>query len=222
MQSTGKHSTSLLDDQTPPNDEHQREIQQIKYTQRDEPDGSSCRGGNCTRTKIDSNKKRNMHLDRHSKWRKRVTGLCWLISTIQVIFRLEAFMQSLHQAWEKTKQTGKSKDMLSASLIDIWLALGHNGRKVATKERKLSLLRTLRDKLVHRSRMMQYNSMPERCIKILLMKRLLCVRPRARRVEGWPEDHGGIAMGAVRPATTDGPAAGGGSTVWQGFLRWNL
>ena len=39
---------------------------------------------------------------------KGMAGLCWLIASIQVIFGLGDFMQSIYQAWEETKQTNKS------------------------------------------------------------------------------------------------------------------
>ena len=84
---------------------------------------------------------------------KGMAGLCWLIASIQVIFGLGDFMQSIYQAWGETKQSNKpSDDLLSTTLIDIWLALGYKGGKVATKKEKLFLLRTFRDKLVCRNR----------------------------------------------------------------------
>jgi hypothetical protein len=44
--------------------------------------------------------------------------------------------------------------LLSTTVIDIWLALGCNGGKVAKIEKKLLLLRTFRDKLVRRNQTM--------------------------------------------------------------------
>ena len=86
-----------------------------------------------------------------------MVGLCWLIATIQNIFGLGDFMQSLYRAWEQTKQTVESTDLLSTTLINIWIALGHNGGKVATNTRKLLLLREFRDKLVSsKSHMSKY------------------------------------------------------------------
>mgnify|MGYP003842186487 CR=1 FL=1 len=84
---------------------------------------------------------------------KGMAGLCWLIASIQVIFGLGDFMQSIYQAWRETKQSNEPvDDLLSTTLIDIWLALGYKGGKVATKKKKLLLLRTFRDKLVCRNR----------------------------------------------------------------------
>ena len=58
-------------------------------------------------------------------------------------------MQSIYQAWGETKQSNKpSDDLLSTTLIDIWLALGYQGGKAARKDQKLLLLRSFRDKLV--------------------------------------------------------------------------
>jgi len=80
---------------------------------------------------------------------KGMAGLCWLIASIQVIFGLGDFMQSIYQAWRETKQSNEPvDDLLSTTLIDIWLALGYKGGKVATKKEKLLLLRTFRDKLI--------------------------------------------------------------------------
>ena len=84
---------------------------------------------------------------------KGMAGLCWLIASIQVIFGLGDFMQSIYQAWRETKQSNEPvDDLLSTTLIDIWLALGYKGGKVATKKEKLVLLRSFRDKLVCRNR----------------------------------------------------------------------
>jgi len=84
---------------------------------------------------------------------KGMAGLCWLIASIQVIFGLRVFMQSIYQAWRETKQSNKPSDnLLSTSLIDIWLALGYQGGKAAKKDQKLLLLRSFRDKLVCRNR----------------------------------------------------------------------
>jgi hypothetical protein len=78
-----------------------------------------------------------------------MVGLCWLIASIQVIFGLGDFMQSIYEAWRETKQSNEqADDLLSTTLIDIWLALGYKGGKVATKKEKLLLLRTFRDKLI--------------------------------------------------------------------------
>jgi hypothetical protein len=90
---------------------------------------------------------------------KGMVGLCWLIASIQVIFGLGDFMQSLFQASCKIKQTNDQADnLLSTSLIDIWLALGYKAGIVETQTKKLLLLRTFRDKLI-RGYQTWYNEM---------------------------------------------------------------
>lgn len=56
-------------------------------------------------------------------------------------------MQSLFQACEEIQV----KNLLSTTLIEIWLALGYNGKEVANNKIKLSLLRKFRDKLLRRN-----------------------------------------------------------------------
>jgi hypothetical protein len=135
MQSSSKHSATLLDDHRSGDSTNDTISMKVP---------AEVTAPECFTKKI-HNKKILTGIPNGEEGMK---GLCWLISTIQLIFGLGDFMQALYQAWEQTKQTVESEDLLSTKLIKIWIALGYDGKKVAVKKQKLSLLREFRDKLV--------------------------------------------------------------------------